>query len=180
MFAKRIVLFGSMEPTLNNHKTRFVPSEQWPRIKDMVAFAAMQKGEVIAICNGDIMLDPKVMKVEQKIRNGGCRCASSRRWHFDPTKLMSEALESATLTNEDGVDDRGRDVFIAPWHVWAKIAPETPEGFRIGLGGWDGFMTDKFREHWNETFLDFTALRIVHHTHHKGRRRPPELEALIP
>jgi hypothetical protein len=180
MFAKRIILFGQHEPDLSNGKVSFVPSEQFPRIKDMAEIAGRQKQQIVCICNGDILLNPAVMKIEQRIRNSGFRCASSRRWHFDPLKPMSESLENASMINEDGIDDRGRDVFIARWDVWAQVANETPERFRLGHGRWDAFMTDKFREHWNDRFVDFSAFRWVHHPHHGGRRRPHELETVAP
>lgn len=173
MFAQRIVIFGPHEPDLSNRKVSFVPSEQFPRIKVMAEFAALQKNHYVAICNGDILLDPKILRIENRMRFSNYRCASSRRWHFDPLKPMSEALETADLGS-----DRGRDVFVARWDVWTRIAAETPDRLRIGHGTWDAFMTDKFREHWNDKFIDFTAFRMVHHPHHGDRRRPHELEVI--
>lgn len=180
MFAKRVFLFGNHEPELANGKVSFIPSEQFPTIRFMASIAAQQKNQVVAIVNGDIMLDPRVMKIEQRIRNGGMRCASSRRWHFDPLLPMDKALESASLIDADGRDDRGRDTFIARSDVWKKIADEIPERLRIGHGTWDAWLTDAFRRHWDHQFLDFTGLRIAHHPHHGGRRRPHELETLAP
>lgn len=173
MVAKRVFLFGQQEPTLAGSKVSFVNSEQFPRIKDMAALAgSLRHDYCIAICNGDILMDPKIRAIEQRMRYGTCRCASSRRWHYDPSKPINEAIEAASLFTEDGVDDRGRDVFIARWDVWERIAKEMPSSYRIGHNEWDAFLTDKFREHWNERFLDFTAMRYIHHPHHGGRRRP--------
>lgn len=172
MFAKRIILFGQMEPILDNSKVSWVPSEQYPRIKDMATLAGRQKNQVVMICNGDIMVEPKIMRVEQRMKFSNFRCASSRRWHFDPEKPMREALETSSLMDADGKDDRGRDVFIARWDVWAQVAKETPEKYRVGNPQWDAFLTDKFREHWNDKFIDFTAMRLCHHPHHGGRRHP--------
>jgi len=98
-------------------------------------------------------------------------CASSRRWHFDPEKLPG-SLETASLVNEHRFDDRGRDVFVAQARVWEKIAKEIPEVLRIGHQHWDGEITTRFRQHWNDKFLDFTSLRMVHHPIHGGRRMP--------
>jgi hypothetical protein len=176
MFAQRIVLFGQQEAELMNKKVVFIQSEQWPKIKAMVDYAASQKNQFVCICNGDIMLDPKILRIEQRMKFSNYRCASSRRWHFDPSKPMQEAITNASLTDMDGRDDRGRDVFIARWDVWARIAKETPDKLRIGHNTWDAFLTDKFREHWDDKFIDFTAFRYVHHPHHGGRRRPHELE----
>lgn len=170
-FAKRVFLFGNQEPQLNNPKVKFVASEQFPCIKTMAKLAGEQKRQVVVICNGDILLDPRIVKIEQRMRNGTCSCASSRRWHFDAEKLP-QSLESASLTNSDGFDDRGRDVFVAQDRVWERISRDIPDNLRIGHQHWDGEITDRFREHWNDKFIDFTSLRMVHHPHHGGRRMP--------
>lgn len=172
MFAKRIILFGQHEPDLSNPKVAFVPSEQFPRIKSLIAMAAKQRHQFVAICNGDILLDPAIIRIEGRMKNGHYKCASSRRWHFDPTKPMAEALETASLTNQDGFLDRGRDVFIAKADAWEKLSHEVPEHLRMGHQHWDAWATDAFRRHWDAKFLDFTVLRIVHHPNHQGRRMP--------
>jgi len=171
MFASRVILFGQKEPTLNNAKVHFIESEQFPKIKDMAQVAGEQKHRVVTICNGDILLDPHIIKIEQQMKDGRCRCASSRRWHFDADKLP-QSLEESSLADANGRDDRGRDVFIAQARVWQVIAEEIPETLRIGHQQWDGEITDRFRQHWNHKFVDFTALRMVHHPHHGGRRMP--------
>ena len=170
-FAKKVILFGKTEPQLENPHVEFWPTEQFPRIKDMARVAGEQARQVVAICNGDILLDPRIMKIEARMRCGTCCCASSRRWHFDPEGLP-DSLSTAKLTNLDGVDDRGRDVFIAQCRVWKTIADEIPETLRIGHQQWDGEITARFRQHWNDKFLDFTSLRMVHHPIHGGRRMP--------
>lgn len=172
MFAKRIILFGQHEPDLSNNKVSFVPSEQFPRIKDMIGVAAKQRNQFVAICNGDILLNPSIIRIEGRMKNGHYKCASSRRWHFDPAKPMAEAMESASLIDADGRDDRGRDVFIARADAWDKLLSEAPDHLRVGHQHWDAWLTDAFRRHWDAKFLDFTALRIVHHPHHQGRRMP--------
>lgn len=173
LFAKKVYLFGEHEPVLSGSKVHFVPSEQFPRIKDMVILAASQKQEYSAICNGDILLDPQIMRIEQRMRFGNYRCASSRRWHFKSDAVsIEQARESSSLIDQDGRDDRGRDVFIARWDVWGRIAKDIPDQYRISHNAWDAYLTDKFREHWNDRFLDFTAFRYVLHPHHGGRKRP--------
>lgn len=172
MFAKKIILFGDRDPYLANRKVLFVPTEEFPRIKLMADLAGRQRMEYVTLCNGDILLDPAIMRIEARMRAGNFCCASSRRWHFDPTMTMEKARETASLINQDGFDDRGRDVFIARWDVWQRIAKEMPDHYRIGHQHWDAYLTNAFREHWNDKFIDFTAMRLVHHPHHSGRRMP--------
>jgi hypothetical protein len=170
-FAKKVILFGKTEPQLENPHVEFWPTEQFPRIKDMARVAGDQARQVVVICNGDILLNPQIMKVEQRIRNGVCLCASSRRWHFKPEELP-DALESATLNTQEGLDDRGRDVFVAPARVWKQVESEVSPLLRIGHQHWDGELTRIFRSKWGDKFLDFTSLRMVHHPIHGGRRMP--------
>lgn len=176
MCATRIFLFGDIEPTLTSNKVSFVPCEQFPRIKDMATLAALQRGRVVMICNGDIVVDPRIRRIEAKLRLSHSACASSRRWHFDSDLPMGRAMETASLIDRDGRDDRGRDLFIAKAEVWHRIAKELPEKYRIGNSQWDAAITNAFREHWNDKFLDFTVLRMCFHPHHEGRRRPYDQE----
>src|SRR6185369_1063170 len=76
MCATRIFLFGDIEPSLRCNKVQFVPYEQFPRIKDMAHFAGQQRGKIVTICNGDIVLDPKILKIELKLRLSHSLCAS--------------------------------------------------------------------------------------------------------
>lgn len=172
MCATRIFLFGDIEPMLRSNKVAFIPCEQFPRIKDMAHFAGQQRGKIVMLCNGDIVVDPRILRIEVKLRVSHSLCASSRRWHFDSELPMNKAMETASLTDAEGRDDRGRDLFMARAEVWNRISKEMPEKFRIGQPQWDAYVTDAFRQHWNDKFLDFTALRMCFHPHHEGRRRP--------
>jgi hypothetical protein len=176
MCAQRVFLFGDIVPELRSNKVSFVPCEQFPRIRDMAHLAGQQRGKIVMICNGDIMVDPRILKVEMKLKLSHSLCASSRRWHFDSELTMNKAMEGASLTDAQGRDDRGRDLFMARAEVWARIAREMPEKYRIGNATWDAYLTDAFRAHWNEKFFDFSALRLVFHPHHEGRRRPYDVE----
>lgn len=176
MFAKHIFLFSQPNELLRSEKVSFVPCEEFPRIKDMVALAAKHRRDTSLICNGDIMIDPAILKIERKLGISHAVCASSRRWHFTPQPMMADAIRNASLIDGDGRDDRGRDVFMAKSQVWAKVGLEMPEHYRIGHSLFDAYLTNKFREHWNDRFLDFTAMRIVFHPIHGGRRRPYDVE----
>ena len=176
MFAERIYLFGEPEAQLKSNKVHFVPSEQYPRIRDMAELAARFRGKITLICNGDIVIDPDIRRIERKLGFAHACCASSRRWHFKPEPLMSEAVKNASLIDGEGRDDRGRDVFMARDFVWGKVAATMPDKYRIGHSLWDAYITNAFREHWNDRFLDFSAMRLIFHPIHEGRRRPHDLE----
>jgi len=176
MCASRVYLFGDIEPSLRSNKVSFIPCEQFPHIRDMAHFAGQQRGRIVMICNGDIVVDPRIMKVEMKLKLSHSLCASSRRWHFDAELPLGKAMETASLSDAQGRDDRGRDLFMARAEVWARIAREMPVKYRIGHGQWDAAVTDLFRLHWTDKFFDFTALRLVFHPHHDGRRRPYDVE----
>lgn len=174
MFAERIYLFNKPESILKNSKVQFIDCEEFPRIKDMVALASKQHRRIVMICNGDICVDPNIKRIEVKLMVSHACCASSRRWHFTPTE--GGGIGEASLMDKDGRDDRGRDVFIARANIWGRIAMEIPDKYRIGHGRWDAFMTDIFRQHWNDRFVDFTSSRLIFHPIHEGRRRPYDLE----
>lgn len=176
MFAEKIYIFGPPDQRLQSDKVNFVSSEEYPRIKDMIALAAKHRHKTSLICNGDIVIDPDIRRIDRKLGFSHAVCASSRRWHFKPQPMMIDAIRNASLIDGNGIDDRGRDLFMARPHVWVRVANEMPEGYRIGHGRWDAWITDCFRAHWNDRFLDFTAMRLIFHPIHQGRRRPHELE----
>lgn len=172
MFAERIYLFNEPDPMLKSNRVHFVQSEQYPRIRDMALFAAKHRRDTALICNGDIVINPEIKKIERKLGMTHACCASSRRWHFRPQSMMVDAIRNASLTNGDGIDDRGRDVFMAKASVWARVGVQLPDKYRIGNPQWDAALTNMFREHWDDKFLDFTAMRIVFHPIHAKRKYP--------
>jgi len=167
MCARRIVYFGPNEFELRSPKTVFVDCEPFPRIKTLIGAAASMVGYT-AILNADIVVKPDILRLERMMGLRGKLCASSRRYHFDPATCNWDAAELG--------DDRGRDLFMARHDVWKRAVKEVPEMFRIGHQGWDGWLTDFLRRNYNDSFMDFTAKRIVFHPIHGSRRMPHAAE----
>ena len=167
MWAKRIVYFGTSDFDLRSPRTIFLEAEQFPRIKSLMECAGGMNGYT-AILNADIVVKPEIRRLEQMMGLRGKLCASSRRYHFDPNTCNWDAAELG--------DDRGRDIFIARHDVWKRAAREVPEAFRIGNGRWDGYVTDLFRRHYNDSFIDFSQKRLVFHPIHGNRKRPYDEE----
>src|SRR6266498_2469409 len=162
----RIIYLGPSEPDLRSPKTKFVFSEDFPRIKALMQIAALQPG-FTAILNADIVVND-LRKLENQMMLRGKVCASSRRWHFDPNTCDWKAAYLGS--------DRGRDIFIARQDVWRKAAREVPEEFRIGHQGHDGWLTDYFRRQHNDSFIDFTGQRLIFHPEHGSRKMPYAVE----
>jgi hypothetical protein len=163
----RIIYFGVHEHELVSGKTAFIPCEEFPRIRDIVDLAGKQRG-FVAILNADIVVNPDIKKLERMMMLRGKLCASSRRYHFDPDTCDWKA---AQLGN-----DRGRDIFIARNDIWRDAVNYIPHELRIGNGRWDAWVTDWFRTRYNDSFIDFTDMRVIFHPNHESRRRPYEEE----
>lgn len=160
--------FGPVETDLAGYKTRFVKSEPFPKIRDMAAYASNSTSGYAAILNADIVVTPEIMGLETHMVQKARRCGSSRRWHFKLTGgNLRDMLKTAWLGN-----DRGRDIFVAHYMVWRKLADQMPDCFRIGNPYWDAWITDWFREHYNDNFVDFTTSKTVFHPEHEGRNYP--------
>lgn len=167
MWARKIVLYGPNDHELRSPKTSFVDTEPFPRIRDLMRTAASLAG-FTAIVNADIVLEPAILKLERHMMLRGKRCASSRRYHFDPNTCDWKAAQLG--------EDRGRDVFIARQDLWRKAAGEIPEELRIGCSRWDAWCTDYFRIRHNDAFIDFSSMRIAFHPIHGNRKRPYDEE----
>lgn len=159
----RIVYLGTLEHELSSSKTWFIPSEEFPRIKELMSIAAQQRG-FVAIINADIVVTPDIKKLERMMMLRGKLCASSRRYHFDP--------DTCDWAKAELGNDRGRDIFIARNDIWRDAARIVPEQFRIGHQGFDGWITDFFRRKYDSSFIDFTKMKIIFHPNHESRRMP--------
>jgi len=162
MTFNRIIYLGPSEPELRSPKTKFVFSEDFPRIKALMQVAALQPG-FTAILNADIVVND-LRKLESQMMLRGKVCASSRRWHFDPNTCDWKAAYLGS--------DRGRDIFIARQDIWRKAAREVPEELRIGNSRWDAWCTDWFRIRHGESFIDFSGQKLIFHPAHESRLRP--------
>jgi hypothetical protein len=168
--ARRIIYFGSFEQSLSGPTTQFIPSTDFPRIKDMATMAGRQP-QITALVNADIILIPLIHKIEFNIQRGFARACISRRHHFEPG---AQTLDQA----RDDPLDRGRDIFVTRPDIWRKVAEEIPPVFRIGHQKWDAWLSDYFKTTQGKYFTDFTRLRCVFHPIHGDRKMPyaPELE----
>ncbi len=163
MAFQHILLFNGHDRELASGKTGFITSDSFPSIRKMAEAAGQMRG-FTAILNADIVIKPEVRKLERLMQLRGKLCASSRRYHFDPSTCDWNAASLG--------DDRGRDIFIARQDIWRQLGRELPEDLRIGHGHWDAAITNVFRLRYDEKFLDFTKMKIVFHPVHQGRKRP--------
>lgn len=170
MAAQKIVFFGPYEPELASPRTKFVESEQFPKIKTLCDAASKLPG-FTAILNADIVVDLEIRSLVNRMSIKGQVSASSRRWHFDPN--------TCDWGSADLGDDRGRDVFITRWDIWRDLARKLPDELRIGHGLWDAALVNYFRDRYGAKFVDFTSRKLIFHPRHEGRRRPHQpLEAV--
>lgn len=164
--ADAIVYFNDFEPRLASPKTRFIPSEQFPRIMDMAEVCAMQPGWT-AIVNSDIVLGPKFPIVEHKLKHKQATCAASWRYEFDPARGI-ESAASDRLPHDNGVD-----FFAATQPVWKKIYEAVDERLRIGCIFWDTWLMSFFATFEMSHYWDISPARVIFHPRHDGRKYGP-------
>lgn len=166
LVANRIIYVGPAEPDLHDqhNKTRFLDSEDFPRIKTMAELAASQT-DTVAVVNSDIVLTEPVLKVAVMLAKGMYTAAVSRRHHYDPATFDLNAAV-------DHIEDRGRDIFVAHPTIWRDVARNIPSVYRIGHQKWDAWVCDHWRDTYKRKFMDFTYLRCVFHPNHEERRMP--------
>lgn len=162
----RIVYAGSEEPELKSQKTSFVEAEEWPTIQTLAQIASEQPAQIdkpIAIINADIVIGQRFGNVKNRMTF--MRCASSRRWHFDP---HAPNYDRAELIDAD----RGRDIFVAQRRIWRHISRVVPPHLRIGHQQWDAWVTDFFNDNHKAGFFDFTNMKCIFHPFHGDRQMP--------
>ena len=159
----KIIYAGPPEAELQSRKTVFIQTEDFPTIQTLAKIASEQSEESVAVLNADICVGHRFGQV--KLRMQSMLCASSRRWHFDPTNPQN--FENAVLIDSD----RGRDIFIAKKRVWKRIADLVPGHLRIGHQQWDAWMTDYFNS-LKPSFFDFTGIKCIFHPNHGDRQMP--------
>lgn len=169
--ASKIVYFGEMEPDLNSDKTRFVPSEPFPKLKPVAEFAAKQPGEeLIVILNADIVLTHCAGLLSQAMREQRVSAATSKRLTICPGDLKRSK-----------VTDSGLDIFAARPMVWKQAAAVMPEWLRFGHIQWDTWLIGFFNLTLRRNVANFTDWRCVFHPAHsrkahpyQGIERPPD------
>lgn len=157
----RITYFGNNEEGLNG---TFVPSDQFPRIRDLVGYCATVPGWS-AIVNADIVIGDDFRKVEGHLLLKKAQCSMSRRFQFEGEDLAKAALV-----------DMGLDFFAATQETWQMILPQVPENLRIGHCLWDTWMLNFMATNYLGGFYDITECRVVFHPKHEDRKREYTIE----
>ncbi len=161
LVARAIVYFNDFQPALASPKTRFLPSQPYPCIRDMVDFCADQEGEWCALINSDIIVTPAIKRVLQKLSEKKGFAASSWRWNFTP----SEGIEKCAH------EDNGLDFFLARAGAWELIfQQDAPKFLKFGAPQWDSWMLGAFFKLFTQGFYDITATRVIRHPRHGGRK----------
>lgn len=157
-----IIYLNHPEPDLESDRTRFLPWEPFPMIRDMARIASGIGGWV-CIINADIVVSPKLPFVEGILNQKGACCASSWRWEFYP----SVGVQSGRIV------DSGLDFFAANQEMWKKVARVCPEKLRSGTQFWDTWMLSFFNAVGQGGFYNITASRCIFHPKHGNRKYGP-------
>jgi hypothetical protein len=158
MVASAIVYFGPSQEYLESPITRFLPSEPFPKILDLVEFCAEQS-DWSAILNSDIVLTSRLLTLEKSLKARKASCASSWRHQFDPA-VGIDPCERV---------DNGLDFFAASPEFWKVVYQDCPETLRLGAQRWDSWMLAYFGMKGIAGFYDLTPSKCVRHPLHFGR-----------
>lgn len=167
--ATAIVYFNAPQAQLKSPITRFLPAEQFPRVREMVDFCADQDDWCVLL-NADIVMMPNFKPVAQKLKAKRAVAASSWRWNFDPAVGLEPSVQN----------DAGLDFFMAASGAWELVYQKmgaTPQGdhdsakcLRWGSPQWDSWMLATFFHLFsNLGFYNITSTRCVRHPIHGGR-----------
>lgn len=158
--ASAIVYFNEPQSALSSPKTRFIPSEPYPFLRDIVDLCADQE-DWCAIINADIWIHPAFARVEQKLKSKRAVAASSWRFEFDPEKGV-EPCERI---------DNGMDFFAATPAAWGVIyEQEAPNFLKLGCPTWDSWLQGAFFAKFSHGLYDISDTRCVRHPKHGGRK----------
>ena len=161
-----IVLFNEQEPGLASGQTTFIPSENWPKIKELVHFASLLP-DWSCIINADIVVSLDFLHVEHSLRKIGANCATSSRYEFEP---LNPVVPKRVM-------DLGLDIFCATPEVWKAMLPLVPDAFRIGHTQWDSFTLGFLNDNFGGRFFDFTPAEVIYHPKHGNRKTAHEVPA---
>lgn len=161
----QVYYFNRYERELCGDNVLFAKSEDWPTIKSMAEFASHMHDDLVAVINADIVVTPRILEVEKKLKELTIPAATSYRYEFDPA---TGDLESAKRI----MTDRGMDIFVAPPDVWGMVGKRIPEYLRIGHPTWDSWVCGFFCDNFGFGFRQFTDYRCVFHPKHDGRMSP--------
>lgn len=158
VYFDQIIYFGTEESELISPKTFFIPSDNWPFIKDMAAEASRQQSDYVAIINADIVVTQPFRHIEGIMKASNMKAASSRRRDYKTRVLLD--------------NDKGRDIFVCTPRVWGQVANNIPPNCRIGHQQWDSWMIAFLRVTLQNMFGEFTRIPCIYHPKHTGRNMP--------
>lgn len=157
----QIVYFGEPQLALDSDKTVFIVSEEYPRILDLVEFAAAQN-DWCCLINADIVVAPHLPAIEQNLKRQRVMAAISQRWQFD---MDDEKVKPKVV-------DLGLDFFAASPIIWREAFLCIPPEFRIGHIRWDTWMLGFFNHRCGSGCRDLTKAQVIFHPRHGDRRMP--------
>lgn len=166
----RIIYLGDREPELENDQTFFVPTPEWPRIRDLIKVAANADTEYAVLLNADIVVSTRILHVFSLMKTGNIGAAVSKRWTFDPRR---PDFTGAKIT------DHGLDVFVATPKVWQKALRKVPACLRLGHFLWDTWLSGYLNKTLRNGVADFTSQKCVFHPQHNGRNNPYTSEITV-
>lgn len=170
LYFEKVYYFSEPEIDLTHRNVFFLPGEDWPRVKDMANLASKVRAAFTCLINADIFLAPAFKTVEEKMVKGHVKCATSKRWQFDPKDFTKRNIRVA---------DSGLDIFVGTPEVWRAVAERMPSAYRLGHPNWDGWLAGFLNATYKGSFVDFTHLKCVLHPKHEGRECPYQAEVGI-
>lgn len=160
LVADAIVYFNEPQAALRSPKTRFIPAEPFPMLRELVDFCADQP-TWCAVLNADIVVTPVFKRLEQKLKDARASAASSWRWTFDPA-IGLEPCEH---------NDNGLDFFAAVPGAWDLIyQQDAMKHLRMGAPSWDAWLLGAFYKLFQHGFYNLTKHRCIRHPKHDGRK----------
>jgi hypothetical protein len=163
---EHIVYFGQPQAALDGPNTTFIESEEFPRIAELMALAAEQRGWCCLI-NADIVVAPHLAAIEKELMRQRARAAISKRWQFE--------MDDETVPPR--VVDLGLDFFAASPAVWREGLAVVPPDFRIGHCRWDSWMLGYFNFCCGSGCRDLTRAQVIFHPRHGGRKTVYDIPA---
>jgi len=158
---ERIIYFNQPEEDYERDSVEFIEAEDFPTIREIAIEASQQDGWSCLI-NADIQVHPKLKVAMQVAESKGALCAMSSRWELPNNGDMCRAQ----------VVDNGLDFFAATPDVWAGVAKQIPEAYRISHPVWDTWVLGYFMKNHGIRCADLTGSRVIYHPKHEDRRHP--------
>lgn len=162
MVMSAIVYFNDPQPELESPITRFIPSEPYPRILDLVEFC-MNQEDWCCIINADIVITERFRAVEKKLKSRNLYCSSSWRHEFDPAVGIDPCSRV----------DNGLDYFGASPKFWEEVYQDVPDTLRLGSQQWDSWMLAYFGQRGASGFAHISDSKCVRHPKHGSRSYGP-------